>query len=144
MNREILFRGKEINNEKWHYGDLLRFGNKRYINICPRFVDEYIVEDDKIALYSFGNFIEVIPEAIGRYTGLTDRNGVKIFEGDIIKGKGKNVFVVEYNQNIASFITKGFGILSCPCMNIGTMKSYEVIGNIYDNPDMLGEIENKS
>lgn len=142
MNREILFRGKEINNEKWHYGDLLRFGNKRYINICPRFVDEYIVEEDKIALYSFGNFIEVIPETIGRYTGLTDRNGVKIFEGDIIKGKGKNVFVVEYNQNIASFITKGFGTLACPCMNIGTMEYYEAVGNIHDNPELLGGIEN--
>lgn len=175
MNREILFRGKEINNEKWHYGDLLRFGNKRYINICPRFVDEYIVEEDKIALYSFGNFIEVIPETIGRYTGLTDRNGVKIFEGDIVElfvFRGQIIqmcgaFGVSVEPAIdwdylASEINPVTGCDNSPffCQNDNFVSLWElmwnynqeenmcdvieVIGNIHDNPELLGGIENKS
>lgn len=138
MNREILYRGKQINNEKWHYGDLLKFGNKRYINICPRFVDEYIVEEDKIALYSFGNFIEVIPETVGQYIELTDKNGLTIFEGDIIKWHDEwidcdFVGVVEFDHCSAAFkIRVGNELIS--------LLDYEYtikIGNIHDNLEML-------
>lgn len=119
--REILFRGKRIDNDKWITDS-----------------ETYIKDGDGIWLSDEDlNVVKIIPETLGRFTGLTDKNGTKIYEGDIIKGKGKKVFAVEYSRNIAGFITKGFGVLCCPCMNTGTMKFYEVIGNIHDNPELL-------
>lgn len=125
MNREILFRGKcAYYDGEWAYGVPLQHYDGSWQIISGKGGASILTT--------------VIPETIGQFTGLTDKNGVKIFKGDIIKGKGKNVFVVEYNQNIASFITKGFGTLSCPCMNIGTMNYYGVVGNIHDNPELMG------
>lgn len=139
MSDEILYRGKQINNGKWHYGDLLKFGNKCYVNICPRFVDEYIVEEDKIALYSFGNFIEVIPETIERYTGLIDRNGVKIFEGDILEA-------INGNRGYVMFINGAF-MKSCNSKDMPFLIASDVntvIGNIHDNPELIGGTENET
>lgn len=120
MNREILFRGK-IGND-WVYGDLRQF------------------KSDSIAIMRQGHTFPYLidPETVGQYTGLTDKNSVKIFEGDIIKGKSGVVYAVEYSQNIAGYISRGFGVLPCPCMNVGSTKYYEVIGNIHDNPDLIG------
>ena len=136
MNREILYRGKpmfrESNNFVYGYykkGDIAGVETD-FILPLPEYKNEI-------------NEVAVLSKTVGQYTGLTDKNGKKIFEGDIIKGKGKNVFVVEYNQNIASFITKGFGTLACPCMNAGTMDYYEVVGNIHDNPELMGGTENE-
>lgn len=133
MNREILYRGKQIVSGEWIYGVPISNDNITCI---------FKLTDGLSELKGF----QVKTETVGQYTGLTDKNGKKIFEGDIVKGKGKGkkAFAVEYSQNIAGFVTRGTGAFSCPCMNVGTMKSYEVIGNIHDNPELLGGIENKS
>ena len=118
--REILFRGKRIDNGEWIYGDLLQ----------PTDVVDCTEISQNIGV---GSRYDVIPETVGQYIGMTDKNSVKIFEGDIIRGESKSVLVVKYGQNIAAFIAEGAVVLSPrPHTNY-----YKVIGNIHDNPELL-------
>lgn len=119
--REILFRGKRVDNGEWAYGS--------YVHIV-----QYKGSTDYIADEEPDQYV-VIPETVGQYTWLTDKNGVKIFEGDIIHGNLGN-FVVRWSDNISGFVT-GEKERTHPCMNCGAMKRYEVIGNIYDNPELM-------
>ena len=128
--REILFRGKRKDNGKWvegHYGEY--YSGKENVS-CISIPKETI---------SGSLYYDVIPETVGQYTGLTDKNGTKIFEGDIIHGNLGN-FVVRWSDNISGFVA-GEKERTHPCMNRGTMKCYEVIGNIYDNPELTKEAE---
>ena len=124
--REILFRGKRVDNGEWVYGLICRVGDK-YANI---------VEKGTEVIYS------VSTKTIGQYTGLTDKNGKKIFEGDIVKyTSGSDCFyhkVVFETRNFCCYFgivisdteTWGFGMEVPPSM-------FEVIGNIHDNPELL-------
>ena len=126
--REILFRGKRIDNGRWEYGAYVRYGfmGKEKPYIVPSFAS---------ALYAN----EVDPETVGQFTGLTDKNGKKIFEGDIVKVKGFNYpQKVVYNEQkccyewISLETDFHFGIYE-------VKRLCEVVGNIYDNPELLGE-----
>lgn len=122
MNREILFRGKDKLGV-WHYGhlhiDTLREDDKYYIN-------------SSISINNI-NFIEVIKESVGQYTGLDDKFGNKIFEKDIVNiGETEEVDVVSWSDGGEFAI--GFGLFSC--------FEYEIIGNIYENPNLLQQKEN--
>ncbi len=128
--RKILFRGKDIAGN-WHYGNLTVLSGVAFISDNMGF--------PKV----------VIAETVGQYTGLTDRNGTKIFEGDILFASKHNFTgVVEYNPIIASFMvrindsTKEFYHYSHFNEDNPARKSQleytEVIGNIHDNPELLG------
>ena len=124
MEREILFRGKRIDNGEWVEGN-------------------YIFEDfDRVGIHQIGTIIQcfVIPETVGQFTGLLDKNGNKIFEGDIVRrfnSKEQEVmcYAVKWNTDCCMFV------LMCEYTYLGEYDSdftvfygedLEVIGNIYD------------
>lgn len=120
--REILYRGKR-NNGNWEYG----FYYLRAVNNKP-----YIYDD--------GISFEVIPETVGQFIGITDKNGTKIFEGDILKADNGHVGYVSFG------VLPQFGKY-CDChKEFGPIfpDNETVIGNIYDNPELLKEDKGNS
>ena len=128
--REILFRGKRKDKGKWVEGYYGEYYNGKENVSCISIPKETI---------SGSLRYDVIPETVGQYTGLTDENGVKVFEGDILHA-AQGDFVVRWSESICSFVA-GEKERMRPCMNSGTVKCYEVIGNIYDNPELIKEAE---
>ena len=125
--REILFRGKRVDNGEWVYGYFVKM------------LWEYII----IPLEDENTVYPVVTETVGQYTGLTDKNGKKIFEGDIVEltyytlpEERKVMSEVAYEKEIAAFVLYSFGTENKGiCGEI--CNTNKVIGNIYDNPEML-------
>ena len=133
--REILFRGKHKNGF-WCYGNL---------NINSQGVT--IITPDETALGKYG---PVIPETVGQYTGLTDKNGKKIFEGDILKeDKHRILFVVEGTTTFGfdvRLIEEDEDDVYWTFFDVGindddtALPTSKIIGNIHDNPEwFIGE-----
>lgn len=136
--REIIFRGKRIDNGEWLFGDLRHIFHGEY--------RAHIV-DNSNGLNNGVCGLEVDSSTIGQFTGLTDKNGRKIFEGDIIKWKylcnDHLVYQVVYEKGTAGFVTRrnfnnrdGIDCYSDSVFDDGGDMS-EVIGNIHDNPELL-------
>ena len=117
--REIKFRGKHIETGRWVYG----------YYVCTHNRHRIIYEDYE----GFYCEEEVIPETVGQYTGLKDKNGKEIYEGDIIlfNNFGDTLDKVVYSSGC--FHTSGRGYL------LDKIREIEVIGNIYENPELLEE-----
>lgn len=141
MNREILFRGKRKDNGMWEYGNLSmrdEMGRRKY----------YIGQN----MLGY----EVLPETIGQYTGLTDKNGRKIFEGDIVKCLD-TINEIEFNAvvefgNPNHDYSWGYQLKHIlgekPNLDIlcwvdmeETGAFIEIIGNIHDNPELVRKDE---
>ena len=125
--REVLFKGKRIDNGEWVYG-----GYKL------EKVGEYIATVFIIEPLTDGVFENhrVIPETVGQYTGLTDKNGKKIFEGDIVRGAWETIFQVYCDDCYLRFRAKdknGY----CQDIDFYGLDMLEIIGNIHDNPELL-------
>lgn len=129
--REILFRGKDIKGN-WYEGLLAH-------NIAK---DEWYISNKA----GISTAYQVRPETIGQYTGLTDKNGVKIFEEDIVEyetGKKVRIGRVFFSDFRASFSVtagkNGSARINNDLFNyIQSRNSVIVIGNIYDNPELIG------
>lgn len=142
MNREIKFRGKRRYDGEWVYGGIEKEGDSYYI----------ITEESAVCAEEGGEI--VIQETIGQYTGLRDKNGVEIYEGDIVRlfcdcsgyyiePRWVNAIIV-WDEDLygweISFEHIRVGYSEC----IGNFKydydaQIEVIGNIFDNPELLEE-----
>ena len=120
MKREILFRGKRIDNGDWVYGDLIH-------NIDCVKVRERETDINRIA-----KSYEVIPDTVGQYTGLKDKNGKKIFEGDIVTGLFNYTDIIGHivYGSDATFFIERKGLYG---MGLNNAEDWlEVIGNIHE------------
>ena len=130
--REILFRGKRIEDGQWVEGHY-HFANW-YLPPSMEIVDitHHILQIGR------GDSDKVDPETVGQFTVLTDKNGKKIFEGDIVRYMNKETMVVVWNNDSASFAIAYSAINFNYLATISIAHIYlEVIGNIHDNPELL-------
>lgn len=131
MEREILFRAKHIHamdsneylNGRWVHGYL---SDKNYIN-DKSLEGEFLVDENTIC----------------QYTGLTDKNGKKIFEGDILRHADETILKTVWNDRkygFAAQCVKGSALLKDCKWGLWEFESdeVEVIGNVFDNPELLG------
>lgn len=143
--REILFKAKRVDNGEWVKG--LLWKKKYHSNSI--FISCFTDEDDREEVY------RIDENTICQYTGLTDKNGRKIWEGDILSDD--DMFsVVRWDEEEARFVIDDYGTKGClmeygfvECMgeygvvdtygfdDFYSMKSFEVIGNIFDNKELL-------
>ena len=150
--REIIFRGKKDDDE-WVYGSFCMDAREQFNGLCgvDGFIRLYDKAKGKMQTY------EVDRETVGQYTGLKDKNGKRIFEGDIIKsdnGKQSSISVVKFGEYypkmfyammdiyfpIAQHINaNGFFAESTKHEDMILFKSpfFEIIGNVHDNPELL-------
>lgn len=144
MKREILFRGKRRDTGEWIYGWLIQYENLKY----------YILWYDSLTFRYLKN--EVIEETIGQFTGLTDKNGVNIFDGDKFNDDDNDggYYLIEYNLELSKFcvnlysyameFNEGGGevfdndlsLVDKNICDVFDMCDDIIIGNIHDNPEM--------
>ena len=135
--REILFRGKWIDNGEWVEGAFLNDRDGAFY-ICHAVSD--ISYGDGGNRRRIGCWYKVGPSTVGQFTGLTDKNGKRIFEGDVARcGTGricKVTFFISPGASCFDLVPVG-GFNSPPPRKWSLFSDTEVIGNIHDNPELL-------
>ena len=129
--RDILFRGKRVDNKQWVEGSLV---NNIFFRTESNHPIPYIIDPDEYEEYccmeDIGELaVEVAPETVGQFTELTDKSGVKIFEGDIVKCHAietTEVVIVEDIRNIPEHFK---------WVDIYKGSTIEIIGNIHDQKE---------
>ena len=146
--REILFRGKRKDTGEWITGNLLFDIKLQQAKICglsktPIFkyygTSEGLNREEKG--YHYEDFcFDVDLNTVGQYTGLTDKNGQKIFEGDILKylSEDNKIVYLRVLFEDCAFLIEDNGIIDCDLLTSYVCLGIEVAGNIDDNPELLG------
>lgn len=157
--REILFRAKGANDERWFTGSYYCTADTTYCfkedySAHPQNTKHYILFDEPTdwGLPNRKLQASIRPETVSQYTGLTDKNGNKIFEGDILEARFDELFPENSTRMKVLFVAdeRGCGFFSkepvcdlAELLDVFTARQSEVIGNIYDNPELL-EVENNA
>ena len=149
MDRTIKFRAKRVDNNKWAYGGLIQAddyciidqGNELYVE------RDYNFRGDTHFFQLSGVMCD--EKTVGQFTGLLDKNGKEIYEGDIISVNGKYPKLVKYIDDYACFCLANITDLNkkwiSPWQQVSSSwwndfkREIRVIGNIYDNPDLIKE-----
>ncbi len=142
--REILFRAKAINREKGYHRTKYKNGDWVYGLITKPHNDIYPTLPMEMRNTNGINNLEVDYKTVGQFTGLTDKNGKKIFEGDIVQGTivsawNKSLIRCEVVYNKDGFISVERTRNQDWVHKVAFAKDIEVIGNIHDNKELLGE-----
>ena len=135
MNRTIKFRGKSIYGDGWLLGSLIKIEEDRYA-VIPNLNDIEIGKS--IGMY------EVYPETVGQFTGLLDKDGKEIYEWDILHTITFGFNPEEYTaiilyRNCSFQLSNGRNLFYFGQSDLTKMDDTIVIGNIYDNPDLIKE-----
>ena len=129
--REILFRGKRVGDYDWAYGCYYKqtafYGD-------PVEVHNIITSQEDLEYDMAMEYTSVVPETVGQFTGLTDKNGKKIFEGDILEFRRGRTHAVKFED--------GAYIFTGTAIPVRYADKFKVIGNIHDNPELLKEAPN--
>ena len=125
--RTIKFRGKSEDNSEWFYGFLQKYQEKHASRLCICAVSVRTWKD--ALLYS------VRPDTVGQFTGLLDKNGNEIYEGDILDFNGI-IVEIRFVRGVFAFLVKG-DLDEELCGDCRTELFAKVIGNVYDNPELL-------
>lgn len=147
MSKEIKFRGRSVQSGKWLYGYL----GEVNIEVLQSIYKEKVIFEN-LAWFNTDNFGYVVNDysvdesTIGQFTGLHDKNGKEIYEGDILRSLQSNkLMVVVYDEIGASFVVAVINKNSARKLGVqfhiskSWLKKYpkEVIGNIHDNPNLM-------
>ena len=133
--REIIFRGKRTDNGEWVYGwpfaDTADCSLKKAGKcVCPHDGSEYFIVEWVDDYHEYEER-QVIPNTVCQYTGLKDKHGKRIFEGDILSLRTGRTYVVKFED--------GAFILEDSAIPMRFANKFEVIGNIHDNPELIKE-----
>lgn len=146
--RKIEFRGKRVDNGEWVYGLPM------YMNYIKEFTEhEWIdeLDNNRVKKYQTSAAFQIEGETLGQFTGLCDKNGKKIYEGDVVKfidydsyDEGfENAGVVKYGGNMF-YVTNRYSLNMEDLVDDLEGSMYcEVISNIYDDPEMWEEYDEK-
>lgn len=146
MSRQIKFRGKRVDNGEWIVGDLLHIagGCLIYFGSDTETTEPDIEKINPVAIEFFKDEIAVVdPDTVGQFVGVTDKNGVAVYEGDLVRYYDdiEDELVtrpVIYHKESCSFCAAPTKLCG-DYIGIYVHWQFEVIGNIYDNPSLISD-----